>query len=455
MNNQSSHERKPVLAIIGNGITGITAARVARKILPDLEIHIISGETDYFYSRTALMYIYMGHMRAVDTEPYERDFYPKNRLNLIRDFVERVDTGNQTLHMQSGSNLKYDYLLLATGSKSNKFGWPGQDLDGVQGLYSMQDLELLEENTRAKPERAVIVGGGLIGIELAEMLHTRDIPVTFLVRESSYMEHVFPPGESDMINREIRKHHIDLRFNTNLKEILDDGSGRCKGVVVAETGETIDCGLVGLTPGVSPNLAALADDYHDIETQRGILVDNYLRTNVDGVYAAGDCAQFKNPDGSGGRIEPLWYRGRMQAAVAARSICESALKNFPGLSKTREVTVEEYDSGINFNSAKFFNIEWQIYGDVPAKLDENKTFFWEEPGKSRAIRLVWDTNGSDTKITGFNLMGLRYRHEVCEEWIREERSVDYVVKNLKKANFDPEFFSAPEKSFAKAFKARA
>lgn len=170
------------IVIIGNGITGVTAARELRKLKPDWRITIVSGESDHHYSRPALMYIYMGHMRYEHTKPYEDSFWHTNKLELVRAWVQRIDTQKKELVLDRGAPLRWDKLAIATGSVTNKFGWPGQDLRGVQGLYGLQDLELLEENTRGC-SRAVIVGGGLIGIELAEMLHTRGIHVTFLVRE--------------------------------------------------------------------------------------------------------------------------------------------------------------------------------------------------------------------------------------------------------------------------------
>ncbi|MEQ8532065.1 MAG: FAD/NAD(P)-binding oxidoreductase, partial [Imperialibacter sp.] len=212
------------IVIIGNGIAGITCARHVRKQGGD-QITVISGETEHFFSRTALMYIYMGHMKYEHTKPYEDWFWEKNKIDLVFDFVTGIETGEKSLQLQSGKKIKYDKLVLATGSQSNKFGWPGQDLPGVQGLYSYQDLETLEKNTGAC-QRAVIVGGGLIGIELAEMLASRKIPVTFLVREKSFWDLVLPAEESAMINRHIVEHHIDLRLDTELKEIKAGPDGK-------------------------------------------------------------------------------------------------------------------------------------------------------------------------------------------------------------------------------------
>ncbi len=185
------------IVIIGNGVAGVTAARHIRKN-SNKRIIIISAETDHFFSRTALMYVYMGHMKFEHIKPYEDWFWEKNRIELLRGYVSNVDHEKKELQIEDARILKYDKLILATGSKPNKFGWPGQDLHGVQGLYSKQDLDLLEINAPNKEvcKRAVIVGGGLIGIELAEMLRSRDIPVTFLVREKSFWDGVLPDGES-------------------------------------------------------------------------------------------------------------------------------------------------------------------------------------------------------------------------------------------------------------------
>ena len=172
------------IVIIGNGISGVTLARHIRK-KSDSKITIISAESEFFFSRTALMYVFMGHMKFEHTQPYENDFWKKNNIDLLHKKVTQVFPTEKSILLDGNTILKFDKLVLATGSKPNKFGWPGQDLKGVTGLYHKQDLENIEK-WAPTTKRAVIVGGGLIGIELAEMLHSRHIPVTFLVREKSF-----------------------------------------------------------------------------------------------------------------------------------------------------------------------------------------------------------------------------------------------------------------------------
>ena len=422
------------IVIIGNGISGVTLARHIRK-LSDKKITIISAETDYFFSRTALMYIYMGHMKFEHTQPYENWFWEKNRIELLNAYVEAIDTNNKSLKLANGSNLNYDKLIIATGSKPNKFGWPGQDLKGVMGMYHKQDLDNLEVHAPNKEvcKRAVIVGGGLIGIELAEMLNSRSIPVTFLVRESSFWNGVLPEGESQMINRHIKNHHIDLRLSTNLKEIKSDENGKVKSVVIEETGEEIPCNVVGLTAGVSPNIDFVKSS--KIETGRGIKVNRFLETNIPGVYAIGDCAEQHEAIGNRRPIEAVWYTGRMMGETLAQTICDKR---------------REYKPGHWFNSAKFLDIEYQTYGWVWAKPKENEAHFhWKHEDDTKCLTVGY--NKDTNEFIGINTFGIRMRHETFDTWLTEKRDVDYVMNHLSEANFDPEFYSHYEAEILSAY----
>lgn len=423
------------IVIIGNGIAGVTAARHIRKN-SDKKITLISAESDAFFSRTALMYVYMGHMRWRDIQPYEDWFWEKNRLERKMGYVERVDTAQKTLHFADGTTMTYDKLIIASGSKPNKFGWPGQDLDGVQGLVTKQDLELLEKNAPNKEfcKRAVIIGGGLIGVEMAEMLHTRGIEVTMLIREHAFWSGVLPDGEANMISRHIKSYGIDLRHEANIDRILDDGNGRVR-AVVTKTGEEIACQLVGLTAGVSPYIDFLKDS--NIETDKGILVNRMLETSVPGIYAIGDCAQQRKAIGNRKPVEAVWYTGRMMGETLAQTLCG---KSF------------EYRPGHWFNSAKFMDIEYQTYGwvfNTEGKKEYEQHFHWQHPDDTKCITIAYHKDSEE--FLGINTFGIRMRHETFDRWLTEKRDVNFVVKNLIMANFDPEFYKNHEKEIRDAF----
>lgn len=417
------------IVIIGNGIAGITAARHIRK-LSDKKVTILSAEADHFFSRTALMYVYMGHMRWRDIEPYESWFWEKNRLELKKAYVETVDTNNKTLHFKEGGSLTYDKLIIATGSVTNTFGWEGLELNGVQGLVSKQDLENLEKNAPNNKEcpRAVIVGGGLIGVEMAEMLRTRKIEVTMLVRETAFWTGVLPKPEAEMISRHVISHGVDLRHNAELDKILGDDKGNVRAIVTKD-GEEIPCCVVGITTGVKPQISFLKNS--KIEIDKGILVNRKLETNIENIYAIGDCAQQREPIGNRPPVEAVWYTGRMMGEALAQTICG---KTF------------EYNPGNWFNSAKFFDIEYQTYGWVfseSRRKDYEAQFHWKCNSDLRCVTISYNKNNDE--FLGINTFGIRMKQEVFDRWLNEKRSVEYVIQNLKEANFDPEFYKKYEK----------
>lgn len=369
------------------------------------------------------MYVYMGHMRWKDLKPYEGHFWAENDIELKFAYVRKVDPGMNHVIFDSGEPLEYDLLILATGSLPRKLGVEGEALQGVQGLVSKQDLELLEKNSNGC-RKAVIVGGGLIGVELAEMLHTRNIDVTMLIREKGFWGNVLPEKDALFVSRHLESHGIKLLPTTQLREIRGDGRVSS---VLTDQGEELPCELVGLCIGVRPNISFLEGS--GIETEEGILVDEYLRTNYENIFAIGDCAQHRKPIGDRAPIEAVWYSARMLGETVAQTICGNP---FP------------YSPGPWFNSAKFFDIEFQTYGRVyPQPGEHEGQLHWEHPDATKAISMAFDLQSQ--KFLGINSYGIRMRHEIFDRWLREERSLDYVLKHLREANFDPEFYKRHEK----------
>jgi NAD(P)H-nitrite reductase large subunit len=417
------------LVIIGNGIAGITLARHVRQQDSQRRITVISAESEHFYSRTALMYIYMGHMRYEHTKPYEDFFWQKNRIDLRRGYVRQVDTGAKRLLFETGDVLPYDTLVLATGSKPALAGWPGETLTGVQGLYGLPDLATMERDT-AGISRAVVVGGGLIGVEMAEMLHSRGIAVTMLVRDNTYWGSVLPAEEGTLLTDHLRHHHIDLRLGTELHELLPDADDRVRAVTTL-AGETIDCQFVGLAIGVVPNVGFLQES--GVELGKGVLVNDYFETNVPDVYAIGDCNEFRGEiRGTDGAVrkanEQIWYTGRMHGETLARTLCGHRTA---------------YRPGVFFNSAKFFDIEYQTYGTMnPRPAEGEGTFYWQHPHKAQCLRINY--RADTQQVVGIHALGLRLRQAVCADWIQQRQPLPTVLADLSRANFNPEFFEQPE-----------
>ncbi|KAA9345923.1 NAD(P)/FAD-dependent oxidoreductase [Adhaeribacter soli] len=422
--NSSKH-----VIIIGNGIAGVTAAITIRK-LSDYCITVISGENEHFYARTALMYLYLGQLRYENIKPYEDWFWQENRIELRHAWVNRIEFEEKTLILASGETLAYDKLLLATGSQTAFYNWPGQESKGVHGFYDLEDLAKIEKATQ-RGGKAILVGGGLIAVELAEMLHSRNIDTTILIRDAHYWGKNLPKAEAEMVRKRLEQKGINLLFKTTLEQLEQDSEGWVCAAITNEQ-ERIPCTFVGIATGVQPNLELVKNG--SINTQKGILVDQFLETNIPEVFAAGDCAELAFAEN---RIEQIWYTGRIQGETAGYNICGHQVP---------------YERGVPFNSAKFFDLEFQTYGSVNPEVNtEESSLFWQNEAGTASIRINYLKDELKT-VTGFVLLNVRYRQEVCETWIREQKPLEYVMKHLKEANFDPEFHRRHEKSIQHVYK---
>ncbi len=406
------------IVLIGNGIAGITCARHIRKASDD-RVTVVSAESAHFYARTALMYIYMGHLKYEHTKPYEDTFWSKNRIDLVHAEVESIDTTKKSVRFREREPLSYDVLVIATGSITQKFNWPGQNLHGVQGLYHYQDLLAMQRDTQ-DIKQAVIVGGGLIGAEMAEMLHTRKIAVKILIKDAHYWSSVLPAAEAGLVARQIEQNGVELIYHSELKEIRGDARGKVHQVLTSK-GQEIDCDFVGIATGVTPNISLVQGTA--VSTAKGVLVNEYFETNLADIYAIGDCAEFITPLPGRKKLEQVWYTGRMHGETLAQTICGR---------KT------PYRPGPWFNSAKFFDLEYQTYGLISGALEPTDAhFFWQDAKRGIGFGAVYDK--TDGVLKGVNSYGIRLRHAMFDRWLKDKATIDTVLARLTEAVFDPEF----------------
>ncbi|MCA9564200.1 MAG: NAD(P)/FAD-dependent oxidoreductase, partial [Myxococcales bacterium] len=237
------------VVIIGNGVAGVSVAMSVRQRDPDAQLVIVSGETDYFFSRTALMYAYMDKMTRQDLEPYERAVWKRMGIELVRAWVTDLDAEGRTVRLDSGKTLQYDRLVFAVGAAPNMFPWSGSETvkEGLVHFVSMQDLEACERLTPTT-KKAVVVGGGLIGIELVECLNHHGVDVTFLIREPWYWPMALGPEESEFVADHMRAHGVDVRLGEEMVEMSADSGGRVQSVQT-DKGETLSCQMLGIAAG--------------------------------------------------------------------------------------------------------------------------------------------------------------------------------------------------------------
>ncbi len=405
--------------IVGNGVAGISAALTLRARDRQAEITILSGESEYFFSRTALMYAFMDRMTLRDLEPYERGKYKELQLRLTQGWMTDLDAAAQVVRLQDGRSIRYDRLLLATGSRGRRADWPGleQAREGVVHFVTLQDLEQCERLTPSTRE-AIVVGGGLIGVELVECLLHHGRRVTFLVKDPWYWPAALGGEEGEVINRHIRSHGVDLRVDATIGAVEADAGGRVSAITLA-SGERIAGQMLGVCIGVAPQIEFLRSVKTPPALGRGIQVDAGFRSSLPHVYAAGDCAEIARA-GEKSFVEQIWYSAKRQGELAAKAMLGDAI---------------DYRPPLFFNSAKFFDLEYTTVGVVNQAPPGAENLFWKHPRREATIRLV----AHHGALIGANLIGSRWNHTVFERWIHERRSLEYVVENLREAQFDFEF----------------
>jgi len=413
------------IVIIGNGISGVSVAKSLREY-SDAEITIVSSESISFFSRPALMYVFMGKMRFKDILPLPSDYWVKNKIKQVYGAAKEIDTENQKIILDNGSVLSYDKLVLALGSQPKSLGLGEFNLEGIQGFYSLQDVGKLQDSAN-NIKHASIIGGGLIGVELAEMFVSRGISFTFWVREKWFGSNFLPKEEAEMVTNHLISKNINIKFEREIIGFEADDSNMVKSVEL-QSGEKVDSDLVCVCIGVEPKVDWLKST--EVQTKAGVLVNAHLQTNMPSIYAVGDCVECINPVHGRKSIETLWYTGRLMGEYLGKNILH---ENPP-----------PYEPGIYFNSAKFFDVEYQIYGDVPTSFSESYgTVFWKHPTNYKSIRLVF--NARNDEFIGCCVLGIRFRQEVCEKWIKEKWKISEVLPVLSEANFDTEFSTRYER----------
>jgi NADPH-dependent 2,4-dienoyl-CoA reductase/sulfur reductase-like enzyme len=403
--------------IVGNGVAGITAAFTIRSRERNASITVISGESDYFFSRTALMYAFMDRLMLRDLEPHERKVYDRQRIERVRGWVTGIDAPGHSVTLRDGRSIAYDRLLLATGSLPNRPAWTGADQvrAGLVHFVTLEDLEQCERLTR-RGEKAVVVGGGLIGVELVECLVHHGMEVAFLVREPWYWPAALGQPEGQMIAEHMRRHGVEVIADELVARVETDAAGRAV-AVHTESGRRYDCGLLGVTIGVHPAVEWLSAIANPPQVRRGIIVDTAFRSSLNDVWACGDCAEVVSDDRPP-FVEQIWYSAKRQGDLAARSMLGDRV---------------EYEPPIFYNSAKFFDIEYTTVGVFG--IAGSHEFYARVPGREASIRIA----ESAGYVIGFNMLGSRWDHTYFERWIAERRSLDYVVQHLAEAQFDVEF----------------
>ncbi len=298
--------------IVGAGIAGFAAAQTLRSLDSAAEILMVSDDPHGFYSRPGLAYYLTGEI----PEKQLFLFSKKGKINLdirhVKARVTRINPNSHSIELNMPGKLAYDRLLLATGASSVPLEVPGSNLQGLVKLDDLEDTRQILSLVR-RTKTAVVVGDGVVGIELVEGLVAQGIKVHYFLRGDWFWPNVLGEVESRMVERYLAHDEVMLHHHTEIVEILGK-SGEVTGVRTSR-GDVLRCDMVAVGIGVKARmeLARAAG----LKTDRGILVNEYLQTSVPDIFAAGDVAQIFDPLSGHSSIDNLWFPGRKQGGVAA------------------------------------------------------------------------------------------------------------------------------------------
>jgi NADPH-dependent 2,4-dienoyl-CoA reductase/sulfur reductase-like enzyme len=298
--------------ILGTGVAGVAAASTLRTVEPSSEIILVGEELHGFYSRPGLAYYLNDEIPEKQLTIFTKEDWKKLRLKYVRGLATRLDPAGHQLEISGKGQLTYDRLLLATGSNAVPLNIPGAGLQGVVKLDDLDDARRILSFIR-RARTAVVVGGGIIAVELVEGLLARGLKVHYFLRGDRYWPNVLDEKESRLLEHRLAEDGVTLHFQTEAAEVLGK-QGRVAALRTTK-GETIRCEIVAVGIGVRPRMELAKNA--GLLTDRGLLTDESLQTNDADIFAAGDVSQVYDPVSGQSLIDTLWYPAREKGRIAA------------------------------------------------------------------------------------------------------------------------------------------
>jgi nitrite reductase (NADH) large subunit len=333
--------QKMKLVMIGNGMAGVRTLEELLKIAPDMyDITVFGAEPHPNYNRILLSPVLAGEQTIKDIVLNDLDWYEQNRLRLhLNKEITQIHRARRIVTAADGTEAEYDRLLLATGSTPFMLPIPGADLDGVITYRDIQDTDRMIEASKIY-KKAVVIGGGLLGLEAANGLKLRGMDVTVVHLMPWLMERQLDRVAADLLKRSLEAKGLEFLLEKQTSAILGD-NGRVTGVQFKD-GEKIPADLVVMAVGIRPNdkLAASAG----LACNRGVLVNDTMQTFDPRIYAVGECVSHRGV--AYGLVAPLFD----MAKVCANHLAHIGIGRYAGSVLSTKLKV----TGIDLFSAGDF-----------------------------------------------------------------------------------------------------
>ncbi|RTE02104.1 nitrite reductase large subunit NirB [Paenibacillus whitsoniae] len=390
---------KEKLVLVGNGMAGVNAVEHLLKLAPDrYEITIFGTEPHPNYNRILLSYVLSGDSKVEDIVIHPYEWYKSNNITLYTgQTVTNIDTEAQTVTSDKGVTVSYDKLILATGSNPFIIPMPGADKEGVMAYRTIRDCEIMMESAK-KYKKAIVIGGGLLGLEAARGFLNLGMKVDVVHIVDTIMERQLDRTASKMLQAALEEQGINFLLAKQSEEII--GDKRVTGLKFKD-GTIAEADLIVMAVGIRPNVQLAKSS--GIECNPGILVNDYLQTNIPNVYAVGECAMHRGV--AYGLVAPLYEQG----AVLAKHLAGVETGPYEGSIVYTKLKVSGVDV---FSGGKFMDAE----GTKAIRIHDEFTGVY----KKVVIQ--------DNKIIGAVLFGDTADGTRLMQMIREETDISGMAK---------------------------
>ncbi|PPC93152.1 MAG: nitrite reductase large subunit [Methylotenera sp.] len=334
--------QKMKLVVVGNGMAGMRTVEELLKIAPDFYDITVFGDEPYpNYNRIMLSPVLANEQTIDDIILNTREWYAENNIALYTNArINKIDRKNRVVYAEDGTSAPYDRLLIATGSKPFMLPIPGKDLEGVIGYRDIKDTNDMIETAKTH-KHAVVIGGGLLGLEAANGLKIQGMEVTVVHKNDWLLERQLDNTAGGMLQKSLEAKGLNFLLNKDTEQLINDGNGRVKAVRFKD-GQDIAADLVVMAVGIRPNYA-LAESA-GIYCNRGIVVNDTMQTYDPRIYAVGECVAHRGI--SYGLVAPLFEMAK---------VCATHLANFGiGLYKGSVTSTKLKVTGIDLFSAGDF-----------------------------------------------------------------------------------------------------
>jgi nitrite reductase (NADH) large subunit len=303
--------RRERLVVVGNGMAGLRFLEEQVRRAPGrFEVRVVGAEPKPAYNRVLLSSLLAGDIGAGDVQLRPREWYAEHGIALVTgQQATELDATERTVKLGNGDELVFDKLLLATGSDAIRLPLPGKELAGVMTFRSLADIAGLERAAAAGLP-AVVIGGGLLGIEAAYGLARRGIPVTLVHLMDRLMERQLDAEGARLLADAIEAKGVRVLLGAETAAIH---GGLAVEAVELKDGRVLPCGLVVMAVGIRPSTALAASA--GLQVKRGIVVNDSMQTSAPGIYAIGECAEHRGV--CYGLVEPCYEQARVAAAAIA------------------------------------------------------------------------------------------------------------------------------------------